>query len=395
MARIRFFLLAGLSFGLLMVIAASSNSIQAQQAQIDRYILPGDKVFPEGIAYQESTGDFYVSNTTDGTIYKGNIARPEAEVWLPGATEGLTGTRGMKVSSDNRLYVSAGPQAMIFVFDTTNKQLVAKFPTGVQPSFVNDVSLAPDGAAYFTDSNSPRLYKVSADAQGKLSMEDWLNVSPTIVYTQGFNLGGIDVSDDGKYIIVAQGNTGKIYRIEVASKSITEINLGGQAMTGADGILLDGQTLYIARNSAGLLVTIAMSNDMASGTVVSSATDPSFGFPTTLAKAGNRLLVVNSQFDKRATAPVLPFTISSIPAPSSAQPQPTAPAATVVPAETPVVTETPVPAPAPVETPVTPGMPTTGSGGSGDLLGLTTLLILATALVLQGGVMLRRAKKSS
>jgi len=42
---------------------------------------------------------------------------------------------------------------------------------------------------------------------------------------------------------------------------------------------------------------------------------PSFAFPTTLAQAGSRLLVVNGQLDKLGAPAMvtLPFTISSIP----------------------------------------------------------------------------------
>ena len=38
-----------------------------------------------------------------------------------------------------------------------------------------------------------------------------------------------------------------------------------------------------------------------------------FMFPTTAARDGRRLLVVNAQFDKRPTGnPVLPFTVSAV-----------------------------------------------------------------------------------
>lgn len=39
----------------------------------NRFVLPGDAVFPEGVAYQPSTGDFFVSSTSDGTIFRGNV----------------------------------------------------------------------------------------------------------------------------------------------------------------------------------------------------------------------------------------------------------------------------------------------------------------------------------
>jgi hypothetical protein len=30
-------------------------------------VLPGEVVYPEGVAYRPETGDFFVSSTTDGT----------------------------------------------------------------------------------------------------------------------------------------------------------------------------------------------------------------------------------------------------------------------------------------------------------------------------------------
>jgi|GEM_PF-752253 len=409
MARIKVTVLfaLGLVFTLIGIIAWEGSTAKAQQVQFDRYILPGDKVFPEGIAYQAATGDFFVSSTTDGTILRGNLGREQAEVYIPGGTDVLTGSRGMKVDNAGRLYICAGPQGMLFVYNTADKKLLAKLASGQPNSFLNDVSIAPDGSAYVTDSNVPAIYRASANAQGEFTMERWLDVSPTIVYTQGFNLGGIDVSDDGRYIIAAQGNTGKLFRVEVASKTVSEINLGGDLVQGADGIWLEGNTLYVMRNSAKLLVTISMSADMGTGTVVSSTTHPSFAFPTTFAKVGDRLLVVNSQFDKRNSAPELPFTVSSVPAPQVAQPGTPTPTTTVAasptaisPTSVPTVPPTPEIAPPlppastaePQATTVpVPGMPTTGSNSTW-IVSLFTILI-ALVLTLSGAVILNRSSR--
>jgi Cu-Zn family superoxide dismutase len=53
------------------------------------------------------------------------------------------------------------------------------------------------------------------------------------------------------------------------------------------------------------------------GNVISRTGDPTLRFPTTIDFARGRLLVVNSQFDKRGPGltPELPFTVSSIPLP--------------------------------------------------------------------------------
>jgi Cu-Zn family superoxide dismutase len=321
------------------------------------YTLPGAAVFPEGVAYQASTGDYFTGSTTDGSILRGNIARPEAEVWLAGGTEGMTTTRGMKVDGKGRIFVASGPQRLMYVFDVASKRLLAKLNSDTQPSFINDVALTPNGDAYFTDSTSPMLYRVS-DASGQWTLEKISLAGSAIVYTTGFNLGGIAASGDGRYLVLAQGNTGKLFRFDTATRQVAPIDLGSEDVGGADGILLDGFVLHVMRNAAKLLVSIELSNDYSSGTVTRVITDPAFSFPTTMARAGTHVLVVNSQFDRRNAGqpPVLPFQLLSIPVPG------------------------------PVDQPV--GMPRTGAGDS-----LAVLLALAALLLLLSGGVLRYARR--
>ncbi len=98
----------------------------------------------------------------------------------------------------------------------------------------------------------------------------------------------------------------------MATKAVSRVALDG-LVTAGDGLLLEGRTLFVVRNALGRIERFRLSADLSSGTLRSSITDPSFAFPTTVARAGRRLLVVNSQFDKRPSgAPVLPFTVSEI-----------------------------------------------------------------------------------
>ncbi|HEX2280374.1 MAG TPA: hypothetical protein VHG52_01305, partial [Thermomicrobiales bacterium] len=46
------------------------------------FALPAGGGFPEGIAYDEATGDFYVGSTVDGTIYRGNVETGTVEVFV-------------------------------------------------------------------------------------------------------------------------------------------------------------------------------------------------------------------------------------------------------------------------------------------------------------------------
>jgi Cu-Zn family superoxide dismutase len=305
-----------LALGLAVPAWASSTATVSADARPDHYILPGDAVFPEGVAYQQKNSNFYVSSTTDGTIYRGNIREETAHVFLPGGADGRTSATGMKVDGKGRLFISGAATGKLFVYDTATGALLGSFSNNLSNTFINDVIITPkDGAAYFTDSLSPFLYKVAKNAQGQLAFSVWLDFTGTAVsYEPGFNINGIEASDNGKYLIVVQSNTGKLFRIDIRTKAVRQIDLGGQTLINGDGILLRGHALYVVRNQQELIVKLRMSDNFLRGRVISSMTDPSFAFPTTIAAAQGRLLVVNSQFDKRGPGltPELPFTVSSV-----------------------------------------------------------------------------------
>ena len=307
----------GLLLAALLLVVGAGIAVAAPE----RYILPGDNVFPEGIAAQASTGDFFVGSTTSGAVFRGNVESPMLEEFLPGGSDGRTDVRGLKVDGRGRLYLAGGPTGQIFVYDIASERLLAKFATGLTPTFVNDATIAPNGDAYFTDSNSPAIYRVAADVTGPNAFERWIDLTGSpIQYGQGFNLNGIAAGADGRYLVTVQSNTGKLFRIEIATKRVTEIDLGGATLMGGDGMLLDGQTLYVMRNAAEALVTLRLAPDFASATVAETTSDPEFDFPTTFARVGDRFLVVNSQLDKRGRnePPALPFVVLSIPVPGAA-----------------------------------------------------------------------------
>lgn len=286
--------------------------------QTIRYTFPaGDVVYPEGIAYHAGNGDFFAGSTTGGAVYRGTVrgGNRQIELFLPAGSDGRTDVRGMKVNPQGQLFLAGGQTGTMWMYDAVTGRFLSMFRNGIENSFINDVAIAPDGAAYFTDSNVPLIYRIRADAQGVYQLEFWRDLRDTVIqYAPGFNLNGIVATPDGKYLIVVQSNTGKLFRIATDTRDVSEITLaGGDRMTAGDGLLLDGHTLHVVRNSLNLIVQIRLAADYASGQQIGSFTDPSFAFTTTIAQAGDRLLVINSQFNRRSTNnPELPFTVSSV-----------------------------------------------------------------------------------
>ncbi|CAM3682902.1 SMP-30/gluconolactonase/LRE family protein [Deinococcus frigens] len=281
---------------------------------ITSYTLPGNAVYPEGIAHLAGSKDFYVGSTTDGTINKGTLGQKDMAEFLPARADRPTAI-GMKIDAQNRLYVAGGGSGKVFVYDTATRSLLRTLTTpAASATFLNDITLTPD-AAFVTDSQRPVLFRISRTASSVGDAEAWLDFTGTALqYQMGFNLNGIASTPDGTTLIVVQSNTGKLFRITVADKSVTEIDLNGQTVKNGDGILLEGQTLYVVRNADVIIVPVTLSADFGRGTLGTPFSDGSLRYPTTIAQEGKRLLVVNSQFDRRGEGknPELPFTVSDI-----------------------------------------------------------------------------------
>jgi Cu-Zn family superoxide dismutase len=286
------------------------------------YTLPGATVFPEGVATWRGTNTFFVSANSDGTIFRGRLDRPDTEAFLPAGADGRTSATGLDVDVEReRLLVAGAATGRAFAYDADDGTLIRRFETGAG-GFLNDVAVTPNGDAYVTDSLRPVLWKLPAKdlsegGGGTTTLQPFLDLTGIIPYQTGFNLNGLVATPDGRFLLAVQSNTGQIWRINPRKGSAREVDLGGERLTAGDGLELKGRTLFVVRNQLELIVTVRLSKDLLSGRVVGSTTDPSLMFPTTAALTRGRLLVVNSQFDRRTAGqpPVLPFTVSSLPRP--------------------------------------------------------------------------------
>ncbi len=283
-----------------------------------RYVLPGSAVFPEGIAYDERTQLVFVSSTTNGTVFRGSASDETLAPFLPPGADGRTTAIGLEVDNAGHLFVAGGGTGFVWVYDELTGDLIAALPTGSSPTFINDIAVDKDGVAYITDSMSPVIYRVAPNGTGGYTIERWLELAGTpIVYGPGFNLNGMVVSPSNQYLFTVQTNTGKIYRIDIATKAIVQLDVGGATFSNGDGLWMRGNTLYVLQNQQAIITEIRVQPNQARGTVVGQTTDPSFMVPTSLVGARGRLLVVNSQFNRRGPglSPVLPFTVSVVPIP--------------------------------------------------------------------------------
>jgi sugar lactone lactonase YvrE len=249
---------------------------------------------PEGIAIGPGT-TFYVGSIPTGAVYRGNLRTGTGSVLVQGAS----GRAAIGVAVDNRrrLFVAGGNTGMAFVYNARTGALLESYTLTTEETFINDVAVTRTGA-YFTDSVRPFLYRIPIGAGGALGASPQaIPLTGDLVYTTGFNVNGIDATPNGRWLVVVQSNTGKLFRVNPTTGATTEIRLAnGESVPTGDGILLDQRTLYVVQNRRNLVAVIAVDAALTSGRVLMRLSDPRFDVPTTLDDFGRRLYLVNARF---------------------------------------------------------------------------------------------------
>lgn len=168
--------------------------------------------------------------------------------------------------------------------------------------FINDVTLLGD-RAWFTDSLDAVLYGVPRGRTGEVTA---LPLTGDWVQTPGVNnANGIVGTPDGHGLIVVSSTPGKLYQVSLKTGHATEIALSGASdVVNGDGLFRIGRTLYVVQNRLNRISVFDLDVRATTATLRRTITDPRFDVPTTAARFGNRLYLVNARF----TSPQTPDT---------------------------------------------------------------------------------------
>lgn len=244
---------------------------------------------PEGISIKATT--FYVGSIPTGSIYRGNLRTGTGSVFIQRTGRAAI---GVEVDNRNRLFVAGGPTGKAFVYNTRTGADIATYD--LAPGFINDVVVTRTGA-YFTNSSRAELYRIPIGNGGRLGTTvQTIPLQPPYAQGAGFNVNGIDATPNGRWLVIVQSNTGKLYRVNPSTGATTEITLGGENVLNGDGILLDGRRLYVVQNQQNRIAVIDLNPTLTSGRVVTRITDSRFAVPTTIDDLGRRLYAVNARF---------------------------------------------------------------------------------------------------
>jgi sugar lactone lactonase YvrE len=287
------------------------------------FTLPGDRVYPEGIALDPRTDDTYVGSYTTGAVYRAAAGSRTAEVFLPAGADGRTTANGLKADRAGRLWVIDSTTG-VDVYDLRDRSLIARFevPAG-DTRFLNDLVITGDGTAYLTDSVLPVLYRVTpaevARARGgRLPLTPHYDLSGAVPShpSGSFTLNGIVADPTGRLLFAVDMTGGGLFRVDTVTGAVRQVTLQGGDLVHGDGLELSHRTLWAAHNATNTLTRWSLSADGTTARLESRLTDPALQVPTTLARSHGRLLVVRSQFDKGGPmgpgVPETPFTVARV-----------------------------------------------------------------------------------
>jgi hypothetical protein len=259
---------------------------------------------PEGIAYDEEGGEFYLSS-----VYKREILKitktGDAHVFSSEA-DGLWSVMGLKVDSARRLLwvcTVAHPQMRNFIaqdkgktalvkFDLQTGKLLARFSPGdtTKPHWFGDLAINSAGDVYTTDSITPAVYVVR---HTKNELETLLDGEPFV------SPQGLDFTTDQNKLFVADYAKG-VFLVDLITKEVKSIG-ADFTLLGIDGLYYYKGTLIGVQNGVNpnRVIKLSLNRDRTRFDHFETieANNPAFDEPTLGVLVKDRFyLVANSQW---------------------------------------------------------------------------------------------------
>ena len=276
---------------LALVTVLAAPAVAARPVEV--IVLPGASS-AEGIAAGRGA-TFYAGDLFAGDIFRGDLQRGTAELFIDAPADRMAVGMATDLAHD-LLFVAGGLSGQAYVYDLRTGATVATYQLTASPAtIINDVTVTKDGA-WFTDSLQAQLYFVPVSGAGTLGPSRTLRVSgPAADLSGEFNLNGIAATPNGKTLVVAHSGTGELYTVDPATGASAVI--AGVSVPFVDGIVLEAGRLWAVQNFSNQVSRIRLAPDLRSGVVEAVITSELFQVPTTAARFGSRLAVVNAKFD--------------------------------------------------------------------------------------------------
>jgi sugar lactone lactonase YvrE len=293
----------------IMLLGCAGDDDGGGPAAPEAISLPGDALYPEGIALA-ADGGLLVGSFREGSILRIPPGASAAEPFAAPGAGGLVSTVGLLVDQDrHRLWACSSDPGVspltgssppgLVAFDLDSGALASRvdLPGG---GFCNDIAMDAGGNLYVSDSFAPRIL---FQREGDHELTTW--VTDPAFAGDGFNLNGIAITGGALYTV--KYNSGELFRISVeedGSAGTPQAISLSRPLDLPDGLRADGDDLLVIEGS-GRLARIAL--DSGEVTTLAEGLDG----PTSLVVSGRDAWVVEGQlghlFDPSTGAPHLPF----------------------------------------------------------------------------------------
>lgn len=281
----------------------------------DRVVVSREGLFPEGVEYDPVNGRFFVSSTSEGTVYAvaddGSMTPFIVDDRIPSSV-------GLEVDeANNRLLVVATDMerlGFLGIYNLMTGENLAwvdfrpLLPTDPE-HFTNDVAVDSAGNAYVTDSYAGVIYRVDPAGNAIVFLSDQS-------FSTQFALNGIDYHPTGDFLIAVRGTD--LIKIPLANPGGFSIIQADTELVGADGIvLLDESTLAVVTNNPPRVFRLETANQFDSAQVT-GIFEPGPVFPTTVASRDGVPYVLYAQLNAEERTvtdfPIQRVTFGAVPA---------------------------------------------------------------------------------
>lgn len=290
----------------LLIIASSSFAFAQEVA----FTIPEKDLIPEGITYDPTTGDFYLSSIFKDKIVR--VSKGKTTDLIKTGHEGFQGGVGLHVDNKRRILWTCSGNIMgkkfrraIHAFDLNTMKLLKKDVHTIDTArrFYNDLAIADDGSVFITDTFDNSLWKWSLDMESP----DEKNIGPVKLPLDAVVEfpNGIAITPDNEYLIVATARGLKRVNINTNHVEVLPKPEGSLSSAGLDGIeYYKGSIIAVQngydKNSDMKLVRYFLSkdHDKIEKVVVLDTGNKYFAVPTTLTIVNDEAFVIaNSQLD--------------------------------------------------------------------------------------------------
>jgi len=279
---------------------AVAARMAAEQPRVRRarvaHVLAVPGMVPEGLAYDEGTGRLFIGDGHGRRVHAiGRDGKTRVFAELPEAPLGMTvdaKRSRLWVAVTNAFWRVGERRSSLTAVDLKTGRVIAAYshPELQSP---NDMTVAPNGDVYVSDSLGGRVWRWRAGAEA---------LEPLTPAGQLGYPNGVAVTDDGRHLFVAQGVS--LRRIDLATGEVARIGAPTELTTlGVDGLYWRDGALIGVQNgpTLGRVLRLELSpaRDAVTGWKMLEAGNPAFDVPTTGAIARDRMFVIaNAQLSR-------------------------------------------------------------------------------------------------